>query len=296
MTLGRALAALSSAGIFALGLSCSSSSSSPTPPAASPSAPVVAASPTPSPSPAASPSTPAPVTGQSCPYGFGTLETNCGRSGATYVADVDAAIEQVVRQHPDYFETGDQNGPGGFRVLKPHEYQVAVVGSLQAGGFCAETDDDTVAVKKTTSFSETYDILLATGHVRRGDGAYRETCNPASFPINAADAIGYVRVAFYSILCDAGITPPRNGENRLPLGCRGFVTATPKRPNNEDVPAHIIDGDISWRFEQEGDIAVIVDDDHNAFNKQVVGRNPGRYTLCATSHGVEGCQHGEIIP
>ena len=291
MTLGRVSAAISSAGILALALSCSSSSSSPTPPAATPSTPVAAASP----SPAASPSTPAPVTGQTCAYGFGTLETNCGRSGGAYVEDVNAAIDQVVRQHPDYFETGDQNGPGGFRVLRPHEYQVAVVGSLQQTGFCAETDDDTVAVKKSTSFSETYDILLSTGHVRRGESAYRETCNPASFPINAAEAIGYVRVAFYSILCDAGITPPRNGENRLPLGCRGFVTATPKRTNNEDVPARIIADDISWRFEQEGDIAVLVTDDHNAFNKQVVGRNVGRYTLCATSHGVEGCQHGEIV-
>ena len=74
------------------------------------------------------------------------------------------------------------------------------------------------------------------------------------------------------------------------------MTATPKRPNNEDVPRHIIGEDISWTFEQAGDIANIVTDDHNAFNKQVVGRNAGRYTLCATSHGVEGCQHGEIVP
>jgi hypothetical protein len=289
MTLGRALAAASSTGILLLVLSCSSSSS-PTP-AASPSVPVTAVSPTPAPSPTAS----APIAGQSCPYGFGTLETNCGRSGATWVENVNAAIDQVVQQHPDYFNTADLNGTGGFRVLKPHEYQVAVVGSLQQGGFCAETDDATVTVKKNSSFSETYDILLATGHVRRGDGAYRETCNPPNFPIDAAQAIAYVRVAFYSILCDTGITPPRNGENRLPLGCRGFVTATPKRPNNEDVPPHIIAEDISWRFEQEGDIAAIVTDDHNAFNKQVVGRNAGRYTLCATSHGVEGCQHGEIF-
>jgi hypothetical protein len=293
MTVGRALAAVSTAAVLALGISCSSSST-PTPPVPSPSAPVGSASPSPVPSPSAS--VPAPVTGQSCPYGFGTLETNCGRSGAAYVENVNTAIDQVVQQHPDYFNTEDINGPGGFRVLKPHEYQVAVVGSLQQNGFCAETDDDTVAVKKSSSFSETYDILLATGHVRRGDGAYRETCNPASFPINPSQAIGYVRVAFYSILCDAGITPPRNGENRLPIGCRGLVTATPKRPNNEDVPPRIIGEDISWRFEQEGDVAILVTDDHNAFNKQVVGHNPGRYTLCATSHGVEGCQHGEIIP
>jgi hypothetical protein len=286
MTLGRALAVLSPVTIVLVGLSCSGSSSSPTPPAASPSAP--AASPS-----APTPSTP--PTTQSCRFGFGTLETSCARSGAQFVDNVNSAIDRVVQQHPDYFNTADTNGTGGFRVLRPHEYQVGVVAVLQTTGFCAETDDDTVVVKDSNVFSETYDILLSTGHIRRGDGAYRESCNPPSFPIDAAQAISYVRVAFYSILCDAGITPPRNGDNVLPIGCRGLVTATPKRPNNEDVPQQIIGNDISWRFEQAGDIAVVHDDDHNAFNKQVVGRNAGRYTLCATSHGVEGCQHGEIV-
>jgi hypothetical protein len=291
MTVGRALSVAASAVLAVFGSSCGGSSSSPSTPAPS-SSPVTVASPS---APAPSPTASAPVVGQSCPFGYGSLETNCGRSGAEYVDNVNAAIDQVVQQHPDYFNTADTNGPGGFRVLKPHEYQVAVTAALQQGGFCAETDDDVVSVKKSNVYSETYDILLATGHIRRGDGAYRETCNPPNFPIDATQAIAYVRVAFYSIQCDEGITPPRNGENVLPIGCRGFVTATPKRPNNEDVPQHIVDGDISWRFEQEGDIAVVHDDDENAFNKQVVGRNAGRYTLCATSHGVEGCQHGEIL-
>jgi site-specific DNA-cytosine methylase len=37
------------------------------------------------------------------------------------------------------------------------------------------------------------------------------------------------------------------------------------------------------------------DDANNAFNKMLVGQNPGRYSLCATSHGVEGCQHAEVV-
>jgi hypothetical protein len=227
---------------------------------------------------------------------MGTLETSCARSGARFVADVDAAIDRVLQEHPDYFNTAYTNGFGGYLVVKPQEYQAGVVAALQAGGFCAQTREQTLALKNGNEFSETYDILLSTGHVRRGDGAYRETCNPPSFPVDPAKAISYVRVAFYSIQCDAGITPPRNGENVLPIGCRGLVTATPKRANNEDVPHDIVGDDISWRFEQAGDIAVVHDDDHNAFNKQVVGRNAGRYTLCATSHTVEGCQHGEIVP
>ena len=89
--------------------------------------------------------------------------------------------------------------------------------------------------------------------------------------------------------------PPRHGENVLPLGCRGFVTATPKQRNNEDVPRHIIGSDIAWRIEQAGDVVGVRDDESNAFNKVLVGRNPGRYSLCATSHGVEGCQHAEVV-
>jgi len=34
---------------------------------------------------------------------------------------------------------------------------------------------------------------------------------------------------------------------------------------------------------------------NNPFNKLLVGRSPGRYSLCATSHGVEGCQHAEVV-
>ena len=136
------------------------------PPAASPSAPT--------------PSTP-PVT-QSCPFGFGTLETFCGRSGAQFAGEVDAAIDRLVQQQPDYFNTSDTNGPSSFKVLKPHEYHVGVVAALQTRGFCAETDDATVVVKNSNIFSETYDILLGTGHIRRG--GYRESCNPPSFPVD----------------------------------------------------------------------------------------------------------------
>jgi hypothetical protein len=50
--------------------------------------------------------------------------------------------------------------------------------------------------------------------------------------LSTRDAITYVRVAFYGIACEEGIMPPRNGENVLPIGCRGFVTATPKQRNN----------------------------------------------------------------
>ena len=174
MTLSRALSLFSPAVLAAFGLSCSgSSSSAPTAATGNPVAPVASPS---APTPQTSPTT------QSCPFGFGSLETFCGRSGAEYGGDVNVAIDRVVQEHPDYFETSNTNGPGGFRVLKPQEYQVGVVAALQQTGFCAETDDDVLVVKKGNVFSETYDILLSTGHIRRVDGAYRETLQPAVVP------------------------------------------------------------------------------------------------------------------
>jgi hypothetical protein len=265
----------------------------------SPSAPVVTPSPSPSPaglSPVPSPSSSAPPSAVACRYGPGTLDTTCVRRTGQFEPEVNAAIDRLAVRHPEYFDTSVNQGTGEWRVLRSREYLDGVVAELERVRFCAETDQvSAVALKNGSEFSETYDVLLPTGHVRRGNRAYQETCSPPSFPVVPAEAIAYVRVAFYSISCEEGITPPRNGENVLPLGCRGFVTATPKQRNNEDVPHHIIGTDVAWRLEQAGEVVIVHDDASNPFNKMLVGRSPGRYSLCATSHGVEGCQHAEVV-
>ena len=265
----------------------------------SPSAPVVTPSPSPSPaalSPVPSPSSSAPPSAAACRYGLGTLDTTCARRTGQFEPDVNAAIDRLAVRHPEYFDTSVNQGTGEWRVLRSRDYLDGVVAELERVRFCAETDQvSAVALKNGSEFSETYDVLLPTGHVRRGNRAYQETCSPPSFPVVPTEAIAYVRVAFYSITCEDGITPPRNGENVLPLGCRGFVTATPKQRNNEDVPHHIIGSDVAWRLEQAGEVVIVHDDASNAFNKMLVGRSPGRYSLCATSHGVEGCQYAEVV-
>jgi hypothetical protein len=269
-------------------------SSSPSGPAVAPSA----AAPAPvAPAPSAAPSAPGPPSAAACRYGFGTLDTTCARRAEQFEPEVNAAIDRLADRHPEYFDMSVNQATGEWRVLRPRDYLDGVVAELQRVRFCAETDEvSVVALKNGPELSETYDILLLTGHVRRGNRAYQETCSPPSFPVVASEAIAYVRVAFYSLTCEEGITPPRNGENVLPLGCRGFVTATPKQRNNEDVPRHIVGGDIAWRLEQSGEVVTVHDDASNVFNKMLVGRSPGRYSLCATSHGVEGCQHAEVVP
>ena len=54
--------------------------------------------------------------------------------------------------------------------------------------------------------------------------------------------------------------------------------------------------DVAWRLDEGASVVVVHDDAGNAFNKTVVPLAPGRYALCATSHGVEGCQYAEVLP
>jgi hypothetical protein len=276
------------------GTSCTgpSSSSGPTPQASKAasgsSVSIKAASPLPS-------ASPAPAV---CVYGSGTLETSCKRlADQVLVADVNAAIDRLAEHHPEYFDLSHTVGPGEWRVLQPPAYLGGLVDELRTAGFCAETDQASiVSVKNSSDASEDYNVLLPTDHVQRGHRLYAQTCRPASFPVDARDAIAYVRVHFYSVDCPDGMIAPRNGANELPLGCRGFLTATPKQRSNEDVPAHIVGNDITWWMEKGADkIEVHEYPDHNDFNKILVPRNVGAYQICASSHGVVGCQDAEVL-
>lgn len=280
------------AALVATALSCSGGSSSPSAPASGPS-PTAAA---PSPSPSTAPSAPASPAAAACKYGKGTPDTFCARRIPALLAEVETAVDRLVQQHPEYFNVNDTNGPAGYKVLKPLEYHQGVVSNLQSAGFCAETDTTTVSVRNGVEFSEDYDILLGTGHVRRGQGTYRQTCSPPSFPLDPADVIAYVRVAFYSIRCEAGIEVPRNGEDRLPVGCTGFVTATPKTRDNLDVNENLIGNRVDWTFEQEGEHVRVNDFPDVAFNKILTAVNAGHWLLCAEIKGIKGCQFGEVVP
>jgi hypothetical protein len=233
-----------------------------------------------------------------CPYGQGTLETTCSRRSEQFEADVNAAIDRLAEKHPEYFDTTDIKGPGEWRVLRPREYLAGVAEELRLWRFCAETDGASiVSVKNSNETSEDYNIFIGSGHVQRGGRVYQQTCSPASFPVAAKDAIAYVRVHFYSIQCEDGIEVPKNGADQLPIGCRGFLTATPKQSNNLDVPRHIVGTDIVWSLEQGRDKIIVHDyPDGNPFNKILVPQNVGHYQICATSNGVLGCQDAEVLP
>jgi hypothetical protein len=99
----------------------------------------------------------------------------CQEQSTTHFSDaVDAAIATILRERPDLFN-GDS----------PKDADAYVQGVAQIlerdFGLCAAQGgpDDEVAVKNSNSFSEQYDILFGSGHVRYG--GYTVTCSPARF-------------------------------------------------------------------------------------------------------------------
>jgi len=275
--------------MMAVVLSCGGSPTPTTPPSPLPPTPSIAPTAAPSPEPSASPGA------SSCRYGKGTVETFCNRQVGAFGADVDAAITLLTQQSPEIFDLTQQAGEGGFKVLMPDEYYAGVIRNLEARDFCAGYDLVELQVKNSSSFSEQYDIMLASGHVRRGAGAYRATCTPPSFPLDPEDLIDQVRVAFFGISCIPGVTPPRNGENKLLMGCNGNVTATPKDKDGHDVDARIHGPRIDWTLTQDVPVVRMDDFPGVAFNKTLTAQQPGHFQLCAVVKGVRGCLNGEVF-
>jgi hypothetical protein len=224
------------------------------------------------------------------------VDTTCVRGAPVFLEKIDAAIDQLVQQRPELFNLEDAAGPGSYQVLDTTQYYAGVVKNLEAMAFCANADNNQVQLKNSNEFSEHYDILLSSIHIRRGNGSYRATCNPPAFPLDAADLIDGVRVAFFGFDCPAGVEVPKNGAGQLPVGCVGFVTATPKTKDNKDVDPRVHGPDIQW-IHWEGHEQVTVEDFPGvAFNKTLVGVQEGSFRLCAVVKGVEGCLNGTVTP
>ena len=135
--------------------------------------------PTPTPAPTETPRISA------CGVGPGTgdgLEEHCPRQESHFLFEVNAAIDEVVRKHPQLFDLDDVRGAGGYFVKDVDAYYRQVVAEVQARQLCATVDGGgEIAVKKTNDFNDQYHIVISDGHIRRGEVSYRATCYPAWF-------------------------------------------------------------------------------------------------------------------
>jgi hypothetical protein len=100
-------------------------------------------------------------------------------------------MDLLVQQKPQIFDLKDEYAPGtaAYKVLDREAYLEGLVANLRAARLCAERDPDdalqqAIRVKNASDLSEDFDILLASGHMHRGKGMYRRTCNPAAFPVD----------------------------------------------------------------------------------------------------------------
>ena len=266
--------------------------------------PVAPVSPTPAPQP-----TPTPVgdeggaTASSCPIGEGSHSAPCQKLSPQLLDAMEAAIDRLVREHPEIFNRGEEAGEntGQYRVLAADAYLDGLVGNLRAAGLCAERtlDRERIVAKSTNAFSEEWDVLTSKGFIRRGRYSYVHTCTPASFPVDPQDLIAYVRTVFFSFECLPGVVAPDYRERRMPVGCDGFVTATPRTHDDERVPSWIHGPDVEWELREGADVVRVDPDTRfgNPFNKIVRPTGSlGGFVLCATVLGREGCLNGRTIP
>jgi hypothetical protein len=270
---------------------CSGSGSSPTQP------PPINVQPSTSPSPTPTPTATPPAVGATCSLGKGDVDARCARGSARLLPDVEAAIDRVVRAHPQYFNTQEEISAGSYRVLDAHAYLDAVVRELGSAGFCAALLGDQLQVKNSQDFSEEYDVITSTGFIRRGAGSYVKICSPAAFPLTVEDVLYRVHVLPVGMECPATRdTVPSLDKREIPVGCTMIVTATPKDKNLNDVDPRLHGDDIKWDM-PTGDFRVKVEDFHGVpFNLKLIGREPGEFAICAEVAKVAGCMLGTVTP
>jgi hypothetical protein len=146
---------------------------------------VVLGGPPPSPSPSASPTaTPGPETPSAGPCSLPPSNPDspvCTSDPGHLLGAVEAAIRGVTQRHPALFDFSDKRCDDCYRVLDVSGYYSAVQAELASRGICTLTDGEEIGAKDSNESSEQFDILLASGHIRRGPGAYRGICYPAIF-------------------------------------------------------------------------------------------------------------------
>ena len=111
-------------------------------------------------------------------------ELACQREVSIYLGDVEAALDQLVREQPQLFNTNvvARGTTNWYQILDGDRYIEEFRKIMKARGFCSVNDGgEEIVIKKSNTLSESYDIFASDGFIRRGESAYRGTCYPAYF-------------------------------------------------------------------------------------------------------------------
>jgi len=139
--------------------------------------------PTPNPNPTPTPTpAPPPPSGSSCNLpASNPASPRCTDESALLYGAVDTALTRATQNRPDFFDFNNKKCENCYFVKNVSGYVAEVQRLLSAQGVCSYYDGEELAAKRVNDYSEQYDILLASGHMRRGVGSYRGICRPAWF-------------------------------------------------------------------------------------------------------------------
>ena len=71
--------------------------------------------------------------------------------------------------------------PNCYLVKDTTRYFDEMIRQLSRQGLCTDGVREELGIKSSNDFSEQYDIILVSEHMRRGTSAYRGACRPAIF-------------------------------------------------------------------------------------------------------------------
>ena len=144
--------------------------------------PTLAPGPTPSPTPNPNPTpTPAPTGGTCSLPASNTPDAPCAMGSNSFLGQVDKAITLLTQQQPEIFDFNSKNCENCYYVKNQAKFTAGVIRNLNAVGLCATYDGEELGVKNSNSFNDQFDLLVSSGHIRRGEGSYRSTCRPSWF-------------------------------------------------------------------------------------------------------------------
>lgn len=143
--------------------------------------PTPAPKPNPTPAPTPTPATPPPSGGSCSLPASNPASPRCTDESALLYGAVDTALTRATQSRPEFFDFGNKKCENCYFVKNVSGFVAEVQKQLSAQGVCSYYDGEELAVKKTNDYSEQYDILLASGHMRRGVGSYRGVCRPSWF-------------------------------------------------------------------------------------------------------------------
>jgi hypothetical protein len=106
---------------------------------------------------------------------------SCTDDPPHFLDQVEDAITRVTENKPELFDFESKKCINCYFVRDVDAYIAAVIQELSRVDLCGHWDGEEVAVKESNNFSEQYDIILSSNHIRRGQGAYRGVCRPAWF-------------------------------------------------------------------------------------------------------------------